>query len=304
MTYLSVFFLILFCGLLLLLSFRPGNPIFDMIRLPRHLKKVKRAHPPTRDIQRIPYGPHRAQYLLYVAPGEDSAPHQPAIFFLHGGGWQFGHPRMFIHHGQVIAAAGYPVYLLCHRKIPWAGAAAIQQDVDEGFKTVLRDLAARGSTGRKVVFWGMSSGGNLGSLLFLDSQRLARLGCSAARLAGGLFMAAPLDLDQMWFSPPLRTFAGRRRGTKYQTVNPILFIRPEDQRPILIIHSVQDGIVEISNATTFFRQRLQYAPQATQMIVLPRGIHFDPASWVYEDGKVRSYIFDWLRKLWEPQADC
>ncbi|MBR9920223.1 MAG: alpha/beta hydrolase [Bacteroidetes bacterium] len=282
----ALFFVLFFLSIFLFLSFRHGNPVHDMVRLPAYWVSVNKGKQGFATPETLSYGPSRQQYLLFVEEKSKGAD-KPAVFFIHGGGWQFGKPAYFLPHAEVLAAAGYPVYLLCHRKIPRYDVRHMQEDLDLGLKTCLTDLNARYGNQHPLILGGMSSGGNLSALKFLrDNNR--------DRILAGFFFAAPLDLDKMRMSLPIMLFAGRRQTSKYKTANPINYIDPEDKRPVLIMHGLRDGIVEPETSVSFFLKRNKTAPHSTQLVLWPEGNHFYPANWSFENGPVQETLLRWL----------
>ncbi|MCB0706510.1 MAG: alpha/beta hydrolase [Saprospiraceae bacterium] len=294
MSFLSAPFMLVFVLLLFFLLYvfvTSGNPFYDLVRLPRYWFLVNRHHVGFAQPEKIKYGPHPAQYHLFIAARNPTREQQPAILFIHGGGWQFGKPALFLAHAEVLSDAGYPVYLMCHRKVPRYHAKHMLEDLDLGFQACQADLSKRIGEKRKIIVGGMSSGGNLAALLFLKNA-------SNDKLVAGFFQGAPLDLTKMPLSPSVTLFAGRRKKALFQFANPISYLKESDKRPVLITQGLKDGMVPPATSISFFKARLKHAPQTTRLILWPEGNHFYPASWSFDAGHIRQDLLRWLEACW------
>ncbi|MBK6622722.1 MAG: alpha/beta hydrolase [Saprospirales bacterium] len=246
--------------------------------------------------ERIPFGAGSRQYMLHIAP--EKPLHGKSILFYHGGGWQFGSPEQFRKYAYVLAQEGYEVFLPSHRKIPFYNYSVIRTDIQSALRTVAARLRDRGGVGEKIVLGGMSSGGNLAALLALDPENREAAELDENQIAGLFVLAAPLDLEQMWNSPPLLAFAGPRSGALFQQANPANFLHAGPiPPPTLIIHGESDAMVEAASARSFYEKFERVHPGRARFILLPNGSHLDVASWAYRENFIRDTILGWLKEV-------
>ena len=245
--------------------------------------------------ERISFGPHSRQYMLRIGPQESV--HDKAVFFYHGGGWQFGRPEQFRKYAHVLVREGYQVFLPSHRKIPFSNYGDMQADIQLALKAAMHWLRDRKGQERRMVIGGMSSGGNLAALLALDPENRRAAGVDLETIAGLFILAAPLNLDEMWMSPSLLAFAGPRGGDLYRQANPHAFLDAGMPPPMLIVHGAEDALVELAAAQSFYEKMQEQYPDRAEWLLLPQGSHLDVASWAYQDNFIRYTLLHWLKGL-------
>ena len=69
-------------------------------------------------VEKIPFGSHPRQYILFCQPEAPASKAAPLVFFLHGGGWNSGTPHLFRFIGHFFARLGFPTALGGYRLVP------------------------------------------------------------------------------------------------------------------------------------------------------------------------------------------
>jgi len=140
----------------------------------------------------------------------------------------------------------------------------------------------------------MSSGGNLAALLLLDQSLLLDTGFTPAAFAGALLCGAPVNLEGMTSSFVLAKYAGKRTDSSFKKASPIYHLPTTLDKPILIIHGTNDGLVNYHGTAEFVNKLTSINKSQTDFYTIPNGSHLKAVSWAYEDNEVRKKIINWL----------
>ncbi|WP_312118031.1 alpha/beta hydrolase [Brevibacillus reuszeri] len=204
--------------------------------------------------------------LDIIMPEEAAAP-QPAIIYIHGGGWLRGDKSglggrdwnaRFAKHGFVCVNIN-------HRLSGEASFPAQIHDVKAAVRYIRSHSHEYNIDPVKIGVWGHSSGGHLASLLGISAfaSELEESGesesCSCA-VQAVCTLSGPTDLLQMggWhdlaYSPEARLIGIRALADNPQAValaNPIHYIT-DQAPPFFIIHGDADSIVPIHQAELLY----------------------------------------------------
>ena len=222
--------------------------------------------------EKLRYGIHRHQYVLRAAQRD---PQAPVAIWIHGGGWRFGSPESLEVFGHYFFQQGYEVLLPSHRRLPrfrgWQIADDIRMALDIGL--------SGGKTGRSLLLGGMSSGAHLAATAaFKAGQWLPEHTISGLISCGG-----PLCLDQLGFSPVVRTLAGQSDKDLRASLNPIEQLRRSAQPPpfkALLIHGTNDGLVPVECSLAFYSEARQLGWEDIELITIPQGDHLAAVRWI------------------------
>lgn len=136
-------------------------------------------------IENLDRNPHRVLDVIFPEKRES----EPAVLFIHGGGWRHGHRSVYhrlmrdlVADGIACASADYTLQGTCLEQL---------RDVRHGYDLFRRLLTERGDPGHVVVM-GSSSGAHLGQLL-----TLALPGACGEPLAAGDYVLDPAG----WVQP-------------------------------------------------------------------------------------------------------
>jgi len=165
--------------------------------LPHHAYKVttERLKNGVYPHQKYIFGKHRKQYLCWFEPKKVTKKH--LIIFYHGGGWTFGKPEVFSDRAKLFAEEGYQVIMPSHRKLPFNNYTEIRADLILTLKKVYEIMQTKNILDKKIILGGMSSGGNLAALLFLDHSLLENTGFTPTHFVSAFLCGAPLSLADM-----------------------------------------------------------------------------------------------------------
>ncbi|HFA50918.1 MAG TPA: alpha/beta hydrolase [Bacteroidetes bacterium] len=247
------------------------------------------------------YGGHSRQYLLHCKPPNGKASKKHVIVFFHGGGWQFGRPEMFRANATLLTGMGYHLFLPSHRRIPFFDIRKQKEDVANAMKKIVEIMAAEGVSEKKILLGGVSSGANLAALLNYDRRLLKSVGLNRELFAGLYFMAAPLNLDGMWHSPPLLMLTGRRGSEKFREASPINFLQENEAKPTLLVHPEKDGMVALEGTLVFHEKIKSLGGQNIEFKILKNMTHLDAASWAFEGHPSNDILLGWI-KAFEKEA--
>ena len=246
--------------------------------------------------QKVKFGTHRHQYLLFYQPKKKKASKKNIILYFNGGGWIAGTPEMLKSSAQVLADEGYISIFGSYRKTPFHSYPEMREDLTlclQAVKKIQRELDLED---KKIIIGGMSAGATLAALLCFQKKELDQISFDRNQIAGLLLCGPPVDLAQMKWSIPLYLYAGNHGSKKFHLANPANQITSDIDFPILIIHGNKDGLVPYRNTISFLEKINANTSSKTQLYTIPDGTHMDAASWGYENNKIRSVIFDWLEK--------
>lgn len=247
--------------------------------------------------EKYSYGKHFRQYLLYFQPGKSGHQRNHVIIYIHGGGWQFGRPEMFRANAQTMTNLGYHVFMPSHRRIPFFDINDLREDILSATLKVLEIMQAEGLEDKKIILGGISSGGNLASLLAFDRSILNKAGLSQSIFSALFLLGAPLHLDGMWKSPPLRMLAGKRNGSLFKKASPMFHLQAGEKLPTLILHGLKDGLVEYSSIVAFYEKMKNDGAEDVRLVTLPDGNHLDSASWCFKNHPSHQIVLNWLAEM-------
>ncbi|MBI5915470.1 MAG: alpha/beta hydrolase [Bacteroidetes bacterium] len=294
---LKILFLIAAGYGLLLLVLPKGIPLYEGLRLPQYLFRLKWHSRPDHLPVKHRFGEHPRQYLLHYPPAIGSPEKKAVFIYYHGSGWQFSKPEMFRPNAQVLTARGYHVFMPSHRRIPFSRILELRQDTLSAILKVRELLREQGLPDKKIILAGNSSGGNLSALIAFDRSLLAGAGLSQEVFQAVALLGSPLDLSKMWPSPPRLMVAGPQQGSLFPSANPILHLQPGEHLPTLILHGSGDGIVEYRNSVSFFEKMRELGAKDVQFETLPGGTHLDSAGWGFEGHPSQAVLFKWLERI-------
>jgi arylformamidase len=157
------------------------------------------------DVKRnIPYAENANVLDVYSPPG---AKNLPAVFWIHGGGWQTGDkaevqlkPQAFTQHGFVFVSTNY-------RLLPSVDMATLINDVAKSIHWVHDHIAEYGGDANRLLIMGHSAGAQLAALLCTDDRYLKAEGLSLAMVKG----CVPVDGDTYDIPAMIETTETRRR---------------------------------------------------------------------------------------------
>lgn len=277
-----------------------GTLLHELFHLPLYLKQVAGIQLEPHYSAKIPFGPHRRQYMLVLRP---KVPVKAWVVYWHGGGWQFGTPEQFSVTAQPWLRAGYGVVIPSYRRLPMYQFDSIRADTITALAT-FRHWSGEARQDRSTtpfILLGMSAGGHLASIVGLDQSIFSQAGWSAQRIAGVICAGGVLDLEPMRFNPVIRMLAGNPASANFDHANPIAHLHPKAP-PFLLIHGKKDGMTPFRLALRFRQAYSAIAdPDQFRLITLDDGSHLDAGRWMFLPGEMQQEVIGqanrWLRNL-------
>ena len=267
--------------------------IQEALDLKSHILKVSSASTPGLELQRLAYGTHDSQYILQCNhPDYPPIPEQPILVYFHGGGWQFGKPDHFRVNAMELMKQGFQVFLACHRKLPFYGYRAMQEDLRLMRQMLDAWMTEQNWGNKSYVLGGVSSGGHLSLQFALDPKVKTQ-----NRIAGIFTLAAPIELNQMMSTPTIWWLAGMHGSERFQEANPITHLTAESNFPVLILHGARDGIVPVKNASSFRDIAAQESRLKLEVHIYESMNHMDLAGWPFPPNPVYHDLFSWLESI-------
>lgn len=273
-----------------------GTLVHEVSRFPLLWFKAVKSNLPKAKSHRISYGPHPKQYYLF-SPAPNGQPKW--LIYFHGGSWRWGKPEYFRSHAQLFNALGYNVIMPSYRPCPAHHYGHIAEDIKSIFSMVREKHP--GWRPDKTIAGGMSAGGHLAALLALDTALLPSNTLKHSKLAGFFSLGAPLALDQMPDSFPIRDLAGPREAQLFQAANPINFLPLKPEQKALIIHGEKDGMVPLRAAQQFAMQAKERAPDQVTWKSIENGTHLSIAAWPFEHDETHKILTQWLKSAIIPR---
>ncbi len=288
-----VIFIIVFI-LLLYLVIPKSTIMHELLRVPGYNFKAQFARRNEMIMEKHSFANHRKQYFYLFLPKDQKVTRDQVIIYYHGGGWTFGTPMMFRCNAQIFVDQGYAVIMPSYRRLPFYQAPDMQADAQAALKMSVEILEKKGLGDKKLIISGLSAGGHLAALTALNQSTWSAIGVSRNRLAGLMFFAAPLDLNKMAVTPVIWRLAGRRGSKLFKASNPLTYLEKGDPTPVFILHGTKDGLVNYKSSISFIEKR---GDQNLKFYTIENGTHLDSGNWIFEDGKIRRMVLEWVEHL-------
>lgn len=237
-----------------------GNIIYELLCLPKYWWDVWTVDRTSVIVERKKFGEHGRQYYLKCREkealhSEDSNqnssanPPERIVIYWHGGGWWLGKPEQFVQNAHFFTRLGYKVYMPSYRRVPRYDIRAIREDLVLFFKELRK--AYEGSELPELILSGMSAGGHLAHLVAMDTSLLEQSGWPSEKVVGLISWCAPLDIESMSASLPLRWLC-RRSAELKAIANPKNYLKHRNPNfPIICIHGTEDGMVNNASAWNY-----------------------------------------------------
>lgn len=274
-----------------------GSPIHEALHLPEYWWQLYSRRVGGLEKKRVTYGENARQYFLYFEP-ESPSPAPKVAIYIHGGGWRIGSPELFQPVAQFFGQLGYHTIMPSFRRLPHFNYKHFRQDIKECQRAILEFLGNQSIHDAIFLLGGMSSGGHLASMWLYDVLNEAP-GYHDFPVSGLLLCGAPLNLDLMRDSPPLRMLAGKRGGMDFQSANPFEQVKRAKELPkvpVFCVHGECDGLVEFESALSFVFQLKKIPGQHVIFHSLDKGSHLDAGRWIFEDNETRKKLLTWMNE--------
>jgi len=248
--------------------------------------------------EKLRFGRSPQQYILFFYPRKPPSKKRPLIFFLHGGGWVHGQPRMFRFIGRFFARAGYPVVLGGYRLAPRHKFPKQLDDAYAGLVAGLRLAAQRGLHLDRVVLAGQSAGAQLAALMLLDRVSLRKNQLSQDQFCGLLLISGLLDF---WYCQSrkdrrmLRNYLGK--PNQWPNADPVRYVQGDETIPVLCLHGEQDPLVDKANSVSFVHKLNEKGTKVAELFLVEGSHHSDLTSMFLGRLPVTERMLEWLEEV-------
>lgn len=246
--------------------------------------------------QKVKFGKHFRQYLLFWMPPADAPKTNSIVLFAHGGAWRVGAPYLHPCVPLFYLNLGYPVAMTAYRLAPFYHHDEMMEDMVLALKTTLKLKEKYRLPHEKILAGGMSAGATLMANLVYNHDFLKKNGFGQSLFSGFLSNGGPLDLDRMPNFRALRQYVGGRpNSAAWHRANPKKLLRPNESLPALLTHSLTDAIVPYEAAESFF---VDYPnADAIELFPIVGSTHLDSLRYATDDEQTAEKIREWLGGL-------
>lgn len=192
----------------------------------------------------LAYGERPRQRADVYLPDARSAGGQIVVFF-YGGRWSDGDRGQYRFAAQALASRGFVVVVPDYRLYPQVRFPAFVEDGAQAVAWARERAGAWGADPDRLYLMGHSAGAHIGAMLTLDERFLEAVGGGPDWIAGFIGLAGPYDFLplkardlQEIFGPP----------DNYPVTQPINFVHGATPPPTLLIHGLDDGLVDPRNS--------------------------------------------------------
>lgn len=215
------------------------------------------------------YLPGPRHDLDVYAPARGTAPaDRPVVVFFYGGGWEDGDRAMYRFVGAELAAHGIVAVIPDYRLYPEVVFPAFMQDAAHAVAWARDHAAQFGGDPQRLFLMGHSAGGQIATLLALDSEYLKAAGVDGKDIRGVVGLAGPYDFLPLQ-SPTLKTIFGPE-PERWRS-QPIDFVEP-GAPPMLLLAGSDDHTVDPGN-TLRLAARLRVAGDQVTATIYPSVTH-------------------------------
>ncbi|MEZ5059707.1 MAG: alpha/beta hydrolase [Saprospiraceae bacterium] len=275
-----------------------GTLAYEVLEIIKYWRNIAGIASVPAKIEKIKFGAHASQYGLLCTPLENPSPNR-LVYYLHGGGWIFGNPGMFLANGYPFLEKGYAVFLPTYRKVPRFNYSHMKEDVSQSLIVLKERLELEAKAEFAWMVGGMSAGANLAANLSLEKNLLTKIGRPLDDFKGTFLCGPPVDLNFMNKSPVLRFFAGKSNSALFKDANPVEKLKNGTNGPFFIIQGTKDGLVQWRNVVSFVKQFKETQDQELKYKEMKNGTHLDAVAWTYKESELRTELIDWVTSKME-----
>lgn len=199
----------------------------------------------------IKYGEDIKQYYrIYNEKNNGKNNGKYIIFFIHGGGWWHGSPKMCTCIGKYFEKLGYTVILPAYRLAPLHKYPSQIDDIYSAFSNYIK--YNRYYKERKFIVMGFSAGGELAANLIFNKEMQEKYKVDKSTFKGLITFSGVLNFDKCISKHSkrlIKNYLGE--NTNINNTNPINLIKEEVDIPVLCIHGDRDPLINKENSISF-----------------------------------------------------
>lgn len=253
-------------------------------------------------IDRIAYGEHSQQYMLFFYPQTDNY-RGKMIFFIHGGAWRVGSPELFRFIGLFFARLGFITVLPGYRLAPRFRFPAQLDDTADALVAAVDWVKKQGLPFEKVVLGGYSAGAQLVALIAYHPQESLLRRFDRAMIAGLILVSGPVNFEvcrRNIMKLAIFDYLGSIFG--WRKADPIRYVTGQENIPVLCIHGQDDPLVGIENSITFTAKINSYRENLAELIPVESACHADLLRLFWGELEEVHQLIAWLDRI-APQRE-
>lgn len=248
-------------------------------------------------ITKHPYGRGSRQYFLWVKT-EKTQTSDRWVWYLHGGGWQFGQPELFLSQAAFFSRLGYQVILPSFRRIPRYHFDHMAADAKKILQTVPEVISEAGAELNQWMMGGMSAGAHLSAQLYFNPDLLAQQPELLSKLNGIFLFGPPIDFDTMGSNPVIFSLAGKKNNARYQRASVMSHIdAATPQLPIFCYHGEKDGMVPIESTQNFLAHLQSLGWRDLSFFSEADLTHIETAAWSMGETEAGQLLEEWMARV-------
>lgn len=198
------------------------------------------------------YGENKRQYYR-VFYGDNKK--KPVIYFIHGGGWWHGSPRMYSSIGKFFCDLGYTVVLPGYRLAP---KYKYPDQINDIFK-VLEHFNNNEETNcynkNNIIVMGFSAGGELAANIVFNKSMQNKYNIDKNKFKGFISMSGVLDFNECTsVYSKILLYNYIKDKTYRNNINPVDLIDKKTEIPVLCLHGNKDPIINIRTSKSFIKK--------------------------------------------------
>ncbi|ATD55499.1 alpha/beta hydrolase [Clostridium chauvoei] len=230
----------------------------------------------------VKYGEHKRQYYR-IFEGKDSK--KPLIYFIHGGGWWHGSPKMCTCIGKYFNKLGYTVVLPAYRLVPLYKYPTQIEDVFKGFSDYINK---NNSIKNGVIVMGFSAGGELTANLVFNKKMQKKYNIDSSLFKKMVSISGVLDFNKCT-SKHSKTLIENYLGlnSNFNDKNPVDLIKNTTNTKVLCIHGDRDPLIDKENAYSFVDKINEFNGEG-KVILLKGKHHSDMTGLLIGEGEKNS----------------
>lgn len=238
--------------------------------------------------ENIKYGENIKQYYRVYNKKNNG---KPIIFFIHGGGWWHGSPKMCVCVGKYFEKLGYTTVLPAYRLAPLHKYPSQIEDTYSAFSHYTKNNIDYNN--RKFIVMGFSAGAELAANLIFneDMQEKYKIDCSIFK--GLVTFSGVLNFETCISKHSkilIKNYLGEDTNINY--VNPINLIQEDINIPILCIHGDRDSLINKQNSISFVDKinSINNIKDIAKVEIIKGKYHSDINELIMGDGDANSKI--------------
>jgi acetyl esterase/lipase len=212
--------------------------------------------------------------VAHVYRRHDPTTRRPGILFVHGGGWEGGHPFAHIRRAALLAGDGFVTATIAYRHAPAARWPAQLDDVRSAIGWLRARADELGLDPQRLVLAGDSAGAHLAAMAALTAE-------PGAGLTALVLWYPIVDLARVpQLQREVRALLGSSAPAAMAAASPLMHVT-DAAPPTLTMAGEDDEVVPIE-ATLEFHRALDARGVKNDLVLYPDEGHafdFAPASW-------------------------